>query len=53
MAKLTFRPLTSAHGDAFEELFRPRRACCGCWCMWWRMPALGSTHKRERGTDGQ
>ncbi len=37
-AKLTFHPVTPARWDDFCELFGPRGACAGCWCMWWRLP---------------
>ncbi|MFT3682036.1 MAG: GNAT family N-acetyltransferase [Ferruginibacter sp.] len=32
-----FQPLTAANWDDFEELFGPRGACGGCWCMNWRL----------------
>lgn len=35
--QLTIRPLTPARWDDFEELFGPRGACGGCWCMFWRL----------------
>jgi GNAT superfamily N-acetyltransferase len=38
MPKLAFRPLTANEWDDFQELFGPRGACGGCWCMWWRLP---------------
>jgi GNAT superfamily N-acetyltransferase len=34
---LTFYPLTRERWDDFEELFGPRGACGGCWCMYWRL----------------
>ena len=34
---LTFYPLTPERWKDFEELFGPRGACGGCWCMWWRL----------------
>ncbi len=34
---LTFHPLTKARWKDFEELFGPRGAVAGCWCMWWRI----------------
>lgn len=36
IAKLAFHPLTRDRWKDFEELFGPRGACGGCWCMWWR-----------------
>jgi GNAT superfamily N-acetyltransferase len=35
--ELEFHPLTSDRWDDFEQLFGPRGACGGCWCMWFRM----------------
>ena len=34
---LKIRPLTPALWTDFEELFGPRGAYGGCWCMWWRV----------------
>ncbi len=34
--KLRFGPLTIDRWDDFNELFGPRGACGGCWCMYWR-----------------
>lgn len=34
---LSFKPLTTDTWKAFEELFGPRGACGGCWCMTWRL----------------
>ncbi|MGD2031676.1 MAG: GNAT family N-acetyltransferase [Gammaproteobacteria bacterium] len=34
--QLKFRPLTPDRWDDLEDLFGPRGACSGCWCMWWR-----------------
>jgi GNAT superfamily N-acetyltransferase len=33
----SFRPVTRAEWKDLEELFGPRGACAGCWCMWWRL----------------
>ena len=35
----TIVPLTSERWSDFEELFGPRGACGGCWCMNWRLGA--------------
>ncbi len=35
--KLIFHPLTKDRWKDFEELFGPRGAVAGCWCMWWRI----------------
>ena len=32
----TFHPLTPERWLDFENLFGPRGACGGCWCMYWR-----------------
>ncbi len=34
---LAFHPLTKDRWKDFEELFGPRGAVAGCWCMWWRI----------------
>jgi GNAT superfamily N-acetyltransferase len=34
---LTFKPATKSAWPWLEELFGPRGACGGCWCMWWRL----------------
>lgn len=34
---LEFRPLTPERWADFEQLFGPRGAYGGCWCMWWRI----------------
>ena len=33
----SFHPLTIDRWPDFEQLFGPKGACAGCWCMWWRM----------------
>ncbi|MEX0734333.1 MAG: hypothetical protein WDZ66_12225 [Steroidobacteraceae bacterium] len=35
--RLIVRDLTPALWPALEELFGPRGACGGCWCMHWRV----------------
>lgn len=35
--QLSFRPLTDETWQDFEQLFGPRGACGGCWCMTWRL----------------
>ena len=35
--RLTFRPLTASRWTDLEQLFGPRGACAGCWCMFWKM----------------
>jgi GNAT superfamily N-acetyltransferase len=34
---LSFHPLTSDRFADFEQLFGPRGACGGCWCMFWKL----------------
>lgn len=34
-----WRPLTARDWGVLEELFGPRGACGGCWCMVWRSPS--------------
>jgi GNAT superfamily N-acetyltransferase len=36
-ASLRFRPLTATNWTDLQELFGPRGACGGCWCMAWRI----------------
>src|SRR5438270_1939630 len=43
--KLTIRPLTPDLWPALEDLFGPRGACNGCWCMYWR---IGSQYRKQR-----
>ena len=38
-ANLEFHPATPARWRDIEELFGPRGACAGCWCMWARLPS--------------
>jgi GNAT superfamily N-acetyltransferase len=37
MARTTWKPVTPSAWDDLVELFGPRGACGGCWCMWWRL----------------
>jgi len=34
---LSFKPLKRNLWTDFEELFGPRGACAGCWCMFWKL----------------
>ena len=36
MAGLRFHPLTPDRLPDLEDLFGPRGACAGCWCMFWK-----------------
>ena len=44
---LKFRPLTPSRWTDLVELFGPRGACGGCWCMWWRLRR--SEYERKKG----
>lgn len=33
---IRIEPATRDRWDDLEQLFGPRGACAGCWCMWWR-----------------
>ena len=35
-AKIALKILTPADWPVLEQLFGPRGATGGCWCMWWR-----------------
>jgi len=41
--------LTPDLWPALEQLFGPRGACAGCWCMWWRVERGGALWDRTRG----
>lgn len=45
-ARLAVHPLTPERWPDVVELFGPRGACAGCWCMFWRRP-------RSEWTSGQ
>jgi len=34
----SFFPATADRWADLEQLFGPRGACSGCWCMYWRLP---------------
>ena len=34
---MDFHPLTPDRWHDFEQLFGPKGAYGGCWCMWWRL----------------
>ncbi len=40
-------PVTADRWKDLEQLFGPRGACDGCWCMWFRLPR--STYAKQRG----
>ncbi|HUV27410.1 MAG TPA: GNAT family N-acetyltransferase [Anaerolineales bacterium] len=35
--ELIFHPVTPDRWEDMEQLFGPRGAIGGCWCMWWRI----------------
>lgn len=45
--ELSFHPLTADRWRDLEQLFGPRGAVGGCWCMWWRQSS--SDHDRNKG----
>lgn len=49
--KLSFAPLTIDRWGDFEELFGPRGACGGCWCMHWRLTR--SEYERDKGENNR
>src|SRR5580765_4892432 len=50
---VTFRPVTADRWDDLAQLFGPRGACAGCWCMWPRLTSRayeagrGDGHRRR------
>lgn len=46
---IEFHPLTPDRLADFEELFGPRGACAGCWCMFWRLPRSVWTRRQGAG----
>jgi GNAT superfamily N-acetyltransferase len=45
--QLSFKPLKRNLWTDFEELFGPRGACAGCWCMFWKL--RGKAYEEARG----
>ena len=45
--ELSFKPLKRNLWTDFEELFGPRGACAGCWCMFWKL--RGKAYDEARG----
>jgi GNAT superfamily N-acetyltransferase len=45
--ELSFRPLRRNLWTDFEELFGPKGACAGCWCMFWKL--RGKAYEEARG----
>ena len=46
--KLAIRPLTPDLWPALEDLFGPKGASGGCWCMYWRIGAEYRRRPREQ-----
>jgi GNAT superfamily N-acetyltransferase len=49
--KLAFHPLTPERWKDLEDLFGPRGAVGGCWCMWWRH--TGPEHRKRSGEENK
>jgi len=47
--ELSFAPLTINRWNDFEDLFGPRGACGGCWCMLWRLPRRQFEQQKGEG----
>lgn len=50
MGRITWKPVTTAEWNDLVELFGPRGACAGCWCMWWRLSRRDFTRLKGDGT---
>jgi len=46
-SELSFHPLKRNLWTDLEELFGPRGACAGCWCMYWKL--RGKAYDEARG----
>ncbi len=49
MEGLEFHPLTLESWGDFEELFGPRGAYGGCWCMYWRITRSEFSENQGQG----
>jgi ribosomal protein S18 acetylase RimI-like enzyme len=47
--KITTRELQPDDWPTIEELFGPRGACGGCWCMSWRSEERGQKYREQLG----
>lgn len=43
------RALTNEDWPVIVELFGPKGACGGCWCMYWRRPRGGQLWEQKKG----
>jgi GNAT superfamily N-acetyltransferase len=50
MGRITWKPATAAEWRDLVELFGPRGACGGCWCMWWRLSRRDFARLKGDGT---
>jgi GNAT superfamily N-acetyltransferase len=46
-----YRSLTPENWEDFENLFGPKGACAGCWCMWWRLKS--SEFNKQKGVQNK
>jgi len=51
--KVEIHPVTADRWDDLAQLFGPKGACAGCWCMFWRVPGadwknLNGRQNRDR-----
>lgn len=49
LPKIVVRPIGPEDWSLIENLFGPRGACGGCWCMTWRVPKGGKTWTERTG----
>ncbi|HJS20622.1 MAG TPA: GNAT family N-acetyltransferase [Anaerolineales bacterium] len=45
--EFSFKPLKRNLWTDLEELFGPRGACAGCWCMYWKLRGKAYEEARE------
>lgn len=50
-SEIHYQPLTPENWQDFENLFGPKGACAGCWCMWWRLKR--SEFDKQKGEDNK
>jgi GNAT superfamily N-acetyltransferase len=46
--ELEYFPVTPERWDDLEQLFGPRGAIGGCWCMWWRIKRKDFEHQQGK-----
>jgi GNAT superfamily N-acetyltransferase len=46
---IDIRPIGTGDGPIVENLFGPKGACGGCWCMYWRRPRHGRAWAALKG----